>query len=385
MVSLARSSIIVDWRRYVTVVSMLSLTGLLLMVQAGSFMGTMQQYSFDIEGSTADLWVMGTRDTGRRGISYAMPVKKSDENMLWLHPNVADVQIQFSGSRLRWESHDGVRGFARLVPLGIEKGSLNFPHNFGEKERKALKIPGSVVVPKNYMDRLGTAPDLSLKIGNGELRNVFISGVSAPVLRMDTPNIYVSQKTYDYIKGDNASWGGASALLIKLVDPEKAEQTARELQQFLMMKGKLLNIWTRESYQKQLEDNFLKSDRVAKRLLYTVGFVAVFSLVLSSQIMRANIFAQLREFGTLHALGLSRVKLALITLEQGFWAGIVSTICCTALFFLVKFIAAQYNQDIAVSMLLLGACYTLIMGVAMVSGFFSVFVLRKIELTSLLR
>ncbi len=55
MVSLARASIIIDWRRYITIISMLTLTGLILTVEAAIFAGMMSNSTHSILESRADL------------------------------------------------------------------------------------------------------------------------------------------------------------------------------------------------------------------------------------------------------------------------------------------------------------------------------------------
>lgn len=98
MISLARSSIIIDWRRYVTIVSMLTLTGLLLMVPTAFFLGTVRMDGYSVMQSQADLWVTAYEEGDETDEEN---VEAGDDALLWLHPNVVDVQMQISGSYAR--------------------------------------------------------------------------------------------------------------------------------------------------------------------------------------------------------------------------------------------------------------------------------------------
>ncbi len=268
-----------------------------------------------------------------------------------------------------------------MIPLNLDHSSLNFPKGFSEKHRKLLGIPGSILIPKNYMKSFDATVGQDIKIGMQE-NYVLVAGTVDKVLSNGFPIIYASQNTFNYLNGSSPKM---TTFLIKLKDPSLAKQTAKELQYAVDKLNRKMTVWTPKSFIDNAKTAWFDKDETANTMLYSVGFIALFSLAIGSQVMRANLFAQLKEFGTLNALGVSRFKLALVALEQGFWVGVFSIAFSMGIFFIIQYVAAFYSQSLVMTWMVFGICSALILTVSLVSGFFSVSILRKIELTSLLR
>jgi putative ABC transport system permease protein len=357
---------------------MLALTGLILTVEAAVFAGMMSNSTHSILESRADLWI--TKNS-RSAISNDY-LEEGDGNILWLHPNVVHVQIHGEGGRIRWKTKNGERKRGRLIPLDLSPSSLNFPKNFTEEHRRLLTIPGTVLIPVNYMASFNAVVGQDIELGLGEPNFVQVAGMTDKVLSNDFPIIYASQNTFNYLNGSSPKM---TTFLIKLKDPSLADQTAKELQYAVDKLDRMMTVWTPETFIDNAKTAWFDQDENANMMLYSVGFIAFFSLAIASQVMRANLFAQLKEFGTLNALGVSRFRLALVALEQGFWVGICSIGCAMFFFFIIQYAAAYYSYSLVMTWTVFGVCSALILTVSLISGFFSVSILRKIELTSLLR
>ncbi len=73
MVSLARSSLIYEWRRYLTAVLAVTFAGLLVLVQLALLLGMFSTVSVVIDDSNAQFWI-GFRNT--ESVDMGRPVKR---------------------------------------------------------------------------------------------------------------------------------------------------------------------------------------------------------------------------------------------------------------------------------------------------------------------
>jgi putative ABC transport system permease protein len=120
-----------------------------------------------------------------------------------------------------------------------------------------------------------------------------------------------------------------------------------------------------------------------------IGFAVVvgafIGIVITWQTLQSAILANIKEFAGLRALGVSMGSLRLIIMEISFWVGIFGLIMTAVLVAGISMIAKSLNVpmdfplyiDIPVSIVLLL--------IAIMSGFFSLGVLKKSQPADLLR
>ena len=89
MVSLARASLIYEWRRFLPAVLAVAFAGLLVQVQLSLLLGMFSSVGVYIDRSSADLWV-GYPAT--QSVDMARPIPGKTENSLWAHPEVTSVE-----------------------------------------------------------------------------------------------------------------------------------------------------------------------------------------------------------------------------------------------------------------------------------------------------
>lgn len=88
-VSLARASLVYDWRRYLAAVLALTFAGLLLVVQMALLLGMFGTVSAVVEQSKGDLWV-GFRNTP--SVDLGRPLHRFADSGAWRHPDVLRVE-----------------------------------------------------------------------------------------------------------------------------------------------------------------------------------------------------------------------------------------------------------------------------------------------------
>ena len=142
---------------------------------------------------------------------------------------------------------------------------------------------------------------------------------------------------------------------------------------------------SQEDYEQHHWDKTLSESEIYYIFGGTVIALSIVSIVVISQVMRTNLLAQIREFGTLNALGFRRRSLSFIAMRQGFWSGIMVAFVSILLFFVIKAILNWFLIPVYMNGIIIAMGFFILVLVSMLSGFFSVGVLKRIELTSLLR
>jgi putative ABC transport system permease protein len=120
-----------------------------------------------------------------------------------------------------------------------------------------------------------------------------------------------------------------------------------------------------------------------------LGFVTVMGLVIGVIItaltLRGAILANLKELASLRALGISMGSLRLVMLELAFWVGVIGLTFSAGLTWIVYQGGKIYGLPMAFPMSSIIGMAGLLMAVALLSGFFSLGLLKKSQPADLLR
>jgi putative ABC transport system permease protein len=193
--------------------------------------------------------------------------------------------------------------------------------------------------------------------------------------------VFMSQQTAKLL-GVIREGPRVGALLVRIRDPKRAPQVVAELNQ--MSKGQF-KAWTRAQLSATSEASILKEGGISVILIFAVLVGFFIGIVITWQTLQAAILANIKEFASLRALGVAMGSLRLIIVELSFWVGVFGLIVTALLVFVISLIAKAFSIpmdfplyiDIPVSLILLL--------IAMVSGLFSLGVLKKSQPADLLR
>jgi putative ABC transport system permease protein len=154
--SLALSTLIYEWRRYMAAVVALAFAGLLILALLGLFMGIGKSFSASIDRSRADVFILGPKAEGLDGASG---VPRRVIPQIYMHPEVVEaVDLDSGGGRLTNQPKDGGRpkqNFVRLVAVDPRPGAVNLPTDYSEEVRQALLEPYALVVDETALKTLG--------------------------------------------------------------------------------------------------------------------------------------------------------------------------------------------------------------------------------------
>jgi len=120
-------------------------------------------------------------------------------------------------------------------------------------------------------------------------------------------------------------------------------------------------------------------------VIFLAVVVFIVGAIITSQTLMGAIAGSVREYATLHALGVGLGSLRRVVLEQAAWIGVCGLIAGVLLSLGLIGLAKLQNVPVELNLPAWIACAALVMGIALVSGAAAVRALRSADPALLLR
>lgn len=389
--SLALSTLLFEWRRYMAAVMALALSGLLVLAMTGVFIGIGKGFTAAIERSSADIFIM---QPGAKALfSGPMGMPRRFVPLAYNHPDVIEVKtLDMSGGQFQnIKDVDPTMSAADRARQGAPKqknvlvniidtapGSVTIPRDYSEELVEALRQPFTVAVDETALTPLG------VKLGDKALFNgqtVTVVGVLRGYPNMMQPTIVMSRDSLRML-GQAFEGPRVGPLMIKIKDPARAEIVVAQLN---AMGNGQWKAWTRQ----QLADANAGAMFEEGILVIIIGGCVVLGIIIGVaitwQTLRGAIMANIKEFASLRALGVGMGSLRRIVLELSFWVGMVGVGAAILLTWLLSLFALSNAVIIAMPPILLIVVGGGLIAIAMLSGLLSMGILKKSQPADLLR
>lgn len=379
--SLALATLIYEWRRYLAAVIALAFSGLLILAQVGMFTGIVQAATATIDRSRADLMVLPAQsesliNSGSNGLPRRLLPQ------MYLHPEVVAVAA-LDGAGGRWMNtpEDGEKRVTQFVQVDVvdtTPNAVTLPVDYPEEVRVALLEPYAAVIDRSSQARLGVTLNDQATI-NGKTVHIraFLDGYPS----VNQPSVVISRDTLRLLgMADDGEKVGP--LMIQLKDPARAEIVRDQLN--AVADGRY-RAWTRADLAKANENALMKEQIIGMLLGFSVFLGFLIGVGITSQTLRGAILANIKEFASLRALGVSMGSLRMIVLELSFWVGVVG-LAATAIFtFLVSLLAKGIGLPMGFPIGWITGVAILLVLISLASGLMSLGVLKKSQPADLLR
>lgn len=324
MVSLARQSLIHEWKRFAAAVLTLAFSGLLILVQVGLLLGQLEAFTLPVARSRADLWVTAA-NIGSWDQSTIVAARA--EGAFWVHPAIRDVQEMGLGSG-DWRTGDGRRQYVMVVGVSVRPDSLSNLQGFGPDTLGLLASPDTVVIDRTDADKLGARIGETAEIAG---KRVIVGGFVHGFRSNQMPLVFASQATLRRLNQDSSD-NGPPYFLLK-VDPRfDVEAVRRDLQAGGGQRA--YAVATADDLIQQSAWFWLAEAGAGTSFGFSMLLALLVGVGVTSQTLRGAIMASLREYAALRALGVRIGQLRAIVLEQSLWvalAGIVAMFAAAAL------------------------------------------------------
>ncbi len=378
--SLALATLIYEWRRYLAAIIALAFSGLLVLAQVGLFAGIVKAATANIERSRADIMILAPNSESLVNSSNGLPVRIKPQ--VYLNPEVVEVGT-LEGNGAQWVNspEPGRKQITTYVGINVvdtRPGAVTLPVDYPESIRLALTEPGAVVVDKSALPRLG------VKLGDKASLNghtVYLRGLLSNYPNINNVDVVMSRDTLRRLgMGDTGPRSGP--LMVRIRDAGRAEIVRDQLN---AVAHKTYRAWTRDELAKANEGAIMKEQIIGVLLAFSVLLGGGIGIGITSMTLRGAILANIKEFASLRALGVSMGSLRAIVLELSLWVG-VAGIAATGVFTtLVSMLANTAGLPMVFHPPVVIAVTIMLMIVAALSGLISLGVLNRSQPADLLR
>lgn len=373
MVSLARSSLIYEWRRYLAAVLALAFSALLIYIQIGLMLGYSLSMTAILNTSRADLWVS---DLNLKSFEWGRSIDSNLEYYLRMHHDVVSVK-PFLRAWCKGKTYEGETIWAPIFGIQTDDSCLLMPKDFTEKFGKLLDEPMTVVIDRSFAKNLNLKIDDYTEISD---KRVKIVGITDGYKNDRGGFVFASEHTFLHMV--SSKW--VQYLLVKIKYPDRADIAAQEIDSFFGKKTKV-KIWTKKGlFWKSQKWQLLESPNSLTFIFLTV--LALFiGIAITNQSLRSAIIASLKEYAALRALGVSKRSLCMVILEEAFWTGLAGLLIAWVMTYIFSYIAVYYRLAFNIPLWFVGISSFALIFVSLISGLLSLMILYKTEPADLLR
>ena len=374
MIPLARKTLVHEWRRYFPAMLAVAFSGMLLMMQAALVFGIFGSTAVYITASDADLWI---GYPGTQSIELGRPIPPAARSALLMQPGVARVE-PFAWVDGDWRGPAGTGGVSVFVSgISTRADGMIFSNVLTAAQRAQLTEPFAVIVDRADLPKLGV-PIGGQALINGQL--VRIVGTASGIRALGGVNIVASLDTARALDTDT---GGAEVAyyVAKLEPGANATAIAARIDE----SAHGYAAWTATSFARRAVLYWMFQTGAGLGVIFLALVVFIVGAIITSQTLMGAIAGSVREYATLHALGVGLGSLRRVVLEQAAWIGACGLVAGVLLS--LALIAFARWQDVPVQLNLAAwiACALLVMGIALVSGLAAVRALRSADPALLLR
>jgi len=379
--SLALSTLLYEWRRYMAAIVALAFSGLLVLAQVGMFMGIGKAFTATIDRARADIMVLAPGSTGLfnggpSGVPRRiMPVVQS-------HPDIVAV-ADLDGSGGRWQNvveGDAPRKteFVQVSIIDAVPGAVTVPTDYSPELVEALRQPYGVAIDESALGRLG------VKLGDKAIYNgktVRVVAVTRGYPNMMQAGVVMSRDTLRML-GEASTGDRVGPLMVGIKPGANAERVVAQLN--AQSRGQF-KAWTRAELGQANQAALLKESFIMIILIFSLFLGILIGVANTWQTLRGAIMANIKEFASLRALGVSMGSLRAIVMELSFWVGIAGIFAAGLLTWAVSLLATSGGLTMAFPIPMVAGVCIMLLVIALASGFLSLGVLKKSQPADLLR
>lgn len=378
--SLALSTLIYEWRRYLAAMIALALSGLLILAEVGMFVGIGKSFTATIDRSPADIIVMAPKSESLMNGDPSLPRRMMP--LVYMHPEVVQV-ADMGGAGVMFRNlppagQQVKQEYVQLLSVDLQPGAVTWPTDFGSDLRVALSEPYGFAVDETTLKQLG------IKLGDKVILAGHLSRLTAVLhnyANVNRPMLIVSRDTLRLL-GQAPDSDRTGALMVRIRHPDRAILVRDQLN--AMAHGRF-RAWTRDELAKANDEALMKEQIIGVMMNFTIFLGVCIGIGITWQTLRGAILANIKEFASLRALGVSVGSLRRVVLELAFWVGVVALLATAVLVWGVAQLGQAGGVPMNFPMGYIVFAIVLLMTIALGSGLLSLGILKKSQPADLLR
>lgn len=378
MISLARATLVYEWRRFLPAVMAVTFAGLLVLVQIGLLLGMFGTVSIMVDKSAAHVW-MGYRNLP--SVDFGRDIPMLHDARLREHPEVRQVEhMQFSGGD--WRTPSGTVLSAFVIGVDTRPGALGMARMLTADKRALLDEPDTILIGEADVGKLEAGIGQTAEIAGKRIRVV---GVLNDLRAIGNVTVIASLSTARRLMSmQDREVDMATFALARLADPTRAE-TVRDSLRSPESTVTRFGIWTAEELSVMSQAYWLLESGAGAGSAFASLLGLVVGAVITSQTLYAAIVGSIREYATLRALGVPARSLRAVVLEQSAWVGIAGLVLTGVAAACASWLASTFYVAMRMPPWALAGTAVLVLAIALASGLIALRSLNRAEPATLLR
>lgn len=375
MVSIARASLVYEWRRYLAALLSVTFAGLLVVVQVGLLHGLFRSVSLPVDRSGAQLWLTFPNVLS---VDVARPVSRHADALARMHPAVERIEsYTMTGGDMRRPDGAAVSIFVHVIETRPD--ALAFSHLLTPAQRSLLDEPDALIVDVADLGKFGVEVGGLVEVNGKRARVVeAIEGLRSVGGVTAIASFETGRRFDETLRRDEPYY-----FLLQLRPQSDVARVAREITD--TASPQRYSVWDARELSQRSQLYWLLESGVGIGAGFGALLALVVGVVITSQTLSAAILASLKEFAALRALGVSHGQLRTVVLELAGWIGVVGLVLTGVLAVLVAALADAQHVAMAFSGWLLAGTAVTILLITMLSGLYALRPLFQAEPANLLR
>jgi putative ABC transport system permease protein len=378
--SLALSTLIYEWRRYLAAVIALAVAAVLVLSLTGMFMGVSKSFTATVDRSPGEVMILAPQAESLFSNNSGQPRRIIPK--IYGNPSVTEVQaLNFNfafWSNFPKEGQVAKSEGVQIIMVDPLPGAVTLPKDFDDELVQALQEPYSVVVDRSSLNKLGVQLGDKAKI-NG--LTVSVRGTTNTYPSLFNAMVFMSRQTGKLLNLLNEGQR-VGPLIVKIKEPRLAQQVAAELN--ATSEGHY-KAWSRRDLSESSQKSMLKEGGISVMIGFAVVVGTFIGIVITWQTLQGAILANIKEFASLRALGVSMGALRLIVLELSLWVGVGGMFLAAAITAMVWVLGRSFGVPMDFPMFIDLPVALALLAIALASGALSLGVLKKSQPADLLR
>ena len=377
MVALARKTLIYEWRKFLPAILAVAFSGLLLMMMTALMFGIFSTAGVYVSKSTGDLWA---GSPGTQSVELGRPIPRDTQVWLTMDPAVTRVEpFQWTDGDWRGPAD---RGSVTVFISGIDPSpnGMMFSQALTPEQRYALDEPFGVIVDAADLPKLGLGVGSTAAL-NGHV--VKIVAAASGLRTLGGVNIVTSIATARALINDPIERDKVAYYIAKLAVGADPAAVRMRLRNVGARHG--FFVWTRDEFARDAATYWMFETGAGLGFVFLAIVVFIVGVVITSQTLFAAVASSVREYAMLNALGAGISALRRVVLEQSFWVGLSGIVIGVIVSLTLTVIGNAQDVPIVLDALTGAACATLVMALALISGFLAIGAINDLEPANLLR
>ncbi|MBS0386362.1 MAG: ABC transporter permease [Proteobacteria bacterium] len=372
--SLALSTLLFEWRRYMAAIVALASAGVLVLGMSGLFVGLISGYTATIDRSRADIMVL---PPNAKSLNNAGGLPERILPLVYMNSEVTEVRDLDGDDGRFYGPGKSDPEYVSVSIIDPIPNAVTLPTDFTEATRQALSVPYNIAVDRTLLKRLGVQLGSEATFRGHVVR---VAAILDGYPALDNPVIVMSRQTLREMGRANTTRLGP--LMVRVRDPEQAEAVRDQLN---AISNHQYRAWTRSGLHAATLDSFLNESIIALFMWAATVLGLLVGIMITWQTLRGAILANIKELASLRALGVSMGSLRLIVMELSFWVGVAGLVVTAGIMALIAVLAGVGGVPFGFMPSWIITCAIMLMIIALASGFFSLGVLKKSQPADLLR